>query len=90
MSLRLLVVTAGLVILLMVLGVVLVGFRRRDIRDWIQNRKRVGAVYYVKAQTEPGSRRVQPPTEHPPSPPPSPSLCRPHIVVVYKLSPAAS
>lgn len=59
MSLRLLVVTAGLVILLMVLGVVLVGFRRRDIRDWIQNRKRVGAVYYVKAQTEPGSRRVQ-------------------------------
>ncbi|CAN7982842.1 unnamed protein product [Ixodes hexagonus] len=59
MSLRLLVVTAGLVILLMVLGVVLIGFRRRDIRDWIQNRKRVGAVYYVKAQTEPGSRRLQ-------------------------------
>lgn len=59
MSLRLLVVTAGLVILLMVLGIVLIGFRRRDIRDWIQNRKRVGAVYYVKAQTEPGSRRLQ-------------------------------
>lgn len=51
MTLRLLVVTAGLVTLLMAVAVVLVAFRRDDIRYWYQNRKRVGAVYYVKANS---------------------------------------
>lgn len=58
MTLRLLVVTAGLVTLLMAVAVVLVAFRRDDIRYWYQNRKRVGAVYYVKANSPPTSSRV--------------------------------
>lgn len=57
MSLRLLVVTAGLVALLAVLAVALAAFRHKDIRDWFQNRKRVGSVYYVKAQTAPSSEQ---------------------------------
>ncbi|KAH8023229.1 hypothetical protein HPB51_011672 [Rhipicephalus microplus] len=59
MTLRLLVVTAGLVTLLMVLAVALVAFRHRDIRDWFQDRKRIGAVYYVKANSGPSSRCSQ-------------------------------
>ncbi|KAH9368434.1 hypothetical protein HPB48_012636 [Haemaphysalis longicornis] len=58
MTLRLLVVTAGLVTLLMAVAVVLVAFRRDDIRYWYQNRKRVGAVYYVKANSPNSSNRV--------------------------------
>lgn len=57
MTLRLLVVTAGLVTLLMVLAVALVAFRHRDIRDWFQDRKRIGSVYYVKANAAPSSSR---------------------------------
>lgn len=59
MTLRLLVVTAGLVTLLMVLAVALVAFRHRDIRHWFQDRKRIGAVYYVKANSGPSSRCSQ-------------------------------
>lgn len=59
MTLRLLVVTAGLVTLLMVLAVALVAFRHKDIRDWYQDRKRIGAVYYVKANSGPSSRCSQ-------------------------------
>lgn len=59
MTLRLLVVTAGLVTLLMVLAVALVAFRHRDIRDWFQDRKRIGAVYYVKANSGPSPRCSQ-------------------------------
>ncbi|KAK8784426.1 hypothetical protein V5799_009204 [Amblyomma americanum] len=57
MTLRLLVVTAGLVTLLMALAVALVAFRHRDIRDWFQDRKRIGSVYYVKANAAPHSSR---------------------------------
>ncbi|XP_064470787.1 leucine-rich repeat neuronal protein 3-like [Ornithodoros turicata] len=52
-SLHVFAVMAGLLGLMMALTIALAAFKWRDIKYWIQNRKRVGAVYYVKARTNP-------------------------------------